>query len=312
MITRIVYTVEKILLVVVLLLSFEVQVLQGADTAIYQGNKKGIVDSFLLLKSEADTLEKQEQFRKALRLWVEARDLTRGVLARPYTESLYRLGTLYRWTDSLELAMENYYLFLDHAATLGMDSLEAKVCSGMASIFTATGNYEKAHEFHLKSIQINESMDNQKGLRRSYYDLGTFFFYFKRNYREALEYFHKAEAIPVGTGEGQSLIVVWLAIGSANEKLGDLESAKKYNFRAYDLTLEKGYKRETGYSLQNIGTTWFKLGKYELALESLQNSIKYFQELNHTRGTIISMNYLGDVYLEMGDHQKQLRFLPKT
>ena len=307
MITRIVYMVVRISLSVIVWFLLAMPTVYGADNPPNEGDHKLVKDSFLVLQDKADTLMKYEQFEEARGVLLDARDLTRGVLAEPYAACLYQLGNIYQWTDSLDLAMENYYLFIEQTGPLQMDSLKAKVYTEMARIFTVTGNYQRAYEFHLKSIPIKESMQDQKGLRRSYYDLGSLFFYYEKNYEEALKFFREVEKIPVeGDAANRLKCVAWIAIGSTYEKLGDLRNAREYSVRAYELAKAEGYNREIGYALQNIGNNWLALEKFELALESLKNSVQYFREIPHVSGMVISLNYLGKVYLKMDDSKRAI------
>ena len=313
MISKIVYMIQRIVLLFCIFLMLAVHLVRGADGILPVPESEQVtMDSFLFLKSRADDLEEQEKFREALDVWQEARELTEGTLPEAFAISLIEIGDLYQWMDSLDLAMESYYNSMELSMPLQLDSLKAKAYTEMARIFTATGNYDRAHELYLKSIVIKESMQDEGGLRRSYYDLGALFFYYQHNYEIALRYFREAENIPVDTNGAQVTCVLWMAIGSTYEKLGDLQSAREYNTRAYELSVEKGFPRETGYALQNIGTTWLALEKYDLALENLRTSMRYFREINHIQGLVISMNYLGKVHLEMGDFKEGIEVFSES
>jgi len=79
--------------------------------------------------------------------------------------------------------------------------------------------------------------------------------------------------------------------------------------RAYDLTMQSGYKRYLGSVLLNTGRTYAAMGNISLANEYYRKSLVVSEEQGYFRGIVASSLLLGDYYTAMGKKDSAFRYI---
>src|SRR5688572_33081310 len=77
---------------------------------------------------------------------------------------------------------------------IGFKKGEAEAFNNLGYWFNQKGNYPKALEYYLKSIQISESINFDAGLRRSFNSISTVYLYLK-DYKTSVSYARKARQL---------------------------------------------------------------------------------------------------------------------
>ena len=128
-----------------------------------------------------------------------------------------------------------------------------------------------------------------------YYDLGMSS-YQARNYSEAIANFHKA--IKINPQEPK----IWNALGIAYMEVKEFEKAENSFKKA--LQLNPNYSE----ARMNLGILYMKQGKYDLALQYLQEAANdEFFEKKH-----IAFYHLAKVYKAIGNKKEYIHFLEKA
>jgi len=204
---------------------------------------------------------------------------------------LDQLGRSLMYSKTVE-AMQFAQDGLSIAQSTGYQRGEARILNRMGTIYRLTGNYAKALDAHLKSIQVAQAINDTDALARTYNNIGVL--YSERNdSRKAIEYFQKTRVLADQLGNTDLSRIALSNIGSDYALLNQLDSALAYTRIAYDLT-RKQKADDIQIELINLGNIYKRMGRYPLALSFYQKSIA-------TSVSIKDDRTLSQTYVEMAE-----------
>lgn len=162
------------------------------------------------------------------------------------------------------------------------------------------GNYEKAIDYHLQSLEIATELADSAQLAYNYSNLGQA--YRRQDYNAlALQYFHKALGVQQALGDKQGVYFTQNSIGATYFAQEDYEEARYYIEQAVSASIEHNDKRSLSF---NYGC----LGEIYLAQNMADSAIYYFQqsrdlkiEANQTDGIAVANHLLGQAYFAKGE-----------
>ena len=147
---------------------------------------------------------------------------------------------------------------------------EALSQSTMGRIYLSIGDYTKALQLYFQSLQINERNKDLYYVVFNYNTIGELYI-IQGDYQQALNYFFKGISIAENNHfDWQSKLL--LNTGKAYNKMGNLDSAKFYILKSYELS--KSFKDDylPGKILYALGEVYFKTGEKAKAMESYRLS----------------------------------------
>lgn len=202
-----------------------------------------------------------------------------------------------------QLSRQYYYNYPDTALVLGQEALALAKATGfikgeamsllrIGTVFSITGNYPKALEFHLETLKKAESIKDEQITQIALTNIGTDY-NLMGNYREGINYMLKALNIAKRIDDKTGILYNYSNLGDAYEKLNILDSARLYTIQAYDLSIQPDQGGLlTGTVLNNLGNIYSKMGQDEIAMANYKLSIPMYLKEDDFDG-------LSEVYLGM-------------
>jgi len=220
----------------------------------YVAAQRTTVDS---LKKEL-LQEKTDSGRVRL-LWTLARDMNK-----------------YNPDSALQLAQEALYL----AQRTGNTEGESRSLGILANTFMKIGNYPRALELNLKKLQLEEQRKVPRSLASVLMNIGIVYA-LQDEYRQALEYYRKADSIIVKDSVKDFRYNINLNIGDTYNRLNVSDSAYLFFNKSLQIATEDAKRENMGISLTGLGHSYLKLGSYELCRQSYTDALAYLQEANN-------------------------------
>jgi CHAT domain-containing protein/Tfp pilus assembly protein PilF len=222
-------------------------------------------------------------------------------------DSLYALGTSIRGNaQDRERAIEIHQQALDLYKEIGDERGEAEVLGGLGLICTFKNDYQTALAYYREALIKREKVDDRLLIGNTVNSMGSIYYGIIRDYRIALPFFDRAEAIRTELGDSLNLGRTILLKASTLDNLGQFEPALEYYKRAFELNQISGDQARVAESLLKAGTVLNNLGKYPEALESLDKALEINKAINKSSGISEALNQTGYVYLKLGDLNKAL------
>ena len=173
---------------------------------------------------------------------------------------------------------------------------EAQALSILAHSLWWAGNYPDAKETYIKALKIAEPLVDTLQIGDIYNGIATV----ERNagnYRDAINYYTKAENLTKNIPDNNVLYALLVDKGKCYEQLGILDSAYTYvqeclamNFRKF-----QGKNVNGGGIHSAMGIIYSKMGKEQLAVEFFRQSFQLSSEVNNIR-------LLARGYCEFAEH----------
>ncbi len=164
------------------------------------------------------------------------------------------------------------------------------------------GDYQCVTESVQNSLRLRLAYDNQASILSCYNMLGISY--------TAQDEFDKAEKCLSDGLEVAINISDTVYMSNFYSSLGSVYINKKQYQKGYEYfqivkMLSKNYSNEELLSLNmNIGTALKYLKRYDEAKEILEKGVRDFEKTNDTRGKIISLNLLAELYIETKEWKK--------
>ncbi|MBK9723240.1 MAG: tetratricopeptide repeat protein [Saprospiraceae bacterium] len=173
---------------------------------------------------------------------------------------------------------------------------EAKALSFLASSLWWAGNYPDAKEAYFKALQIAEPLADTMLIGHIYNGIAMV----NRNagnYREAINYYTKAENLTKNIPDNDVLNALLVDKGKCYEQLGILDSAYTYVQECLAMYFRrfKGKNVFGGGVHSTMGIIYSKMGKEQLAVEFFRQSFQLNSEVSNIR-------LLARGYCEFAEH----------
>lgn len=178
---------------------------------------------------------------------------------------LYRLSNYYLYSkpdSSLLLAQKG----LNISKEIRYPEGEANCLNIKGIVYWITGNYPKALQNFLQSLEIREKLKDKLGMALSYMNIGIIYSE-QKEYGEAITNTQHAKSLSEEIGDTLHFIYSLVNLGDFFEKIDMLDSARQYTQKAYELALKRNDITIKGAALVNLGNIHSKMNQYALAME---------------------------------------------
>lgn len=101
-------------------------------------------------------------------------------------------------------------------------------------------------------------------------------------------------------------------IGAAYDVKGDFDSAMSYYDKSYELAIRLKDKEMEGQAYRMHTFTYFRQGKYLLALQSCMRVLKHFEDLDDISGKMGSLGCIGEIYQILGNTERALYYTKQS
>lgn len=155
---------------------------------------------------------------------------------------------------------------------IGFKKGEAEAYSNIGYWFNQKGNYPKALEHYLKSIQISESINYEAGLKRSFNSISTVYLYLK-DFRTSISYASKARDLSIKLQDLHTLALSASWLSKSYLELHRLDSALKYAQESYEAAVRRKEPLPLYFATARLGEVHAAEANTPLALEYLRLSL---------------------------------------
>ena len=211
------------------------------------------------------------------------------------------LGDLFFSMQIFEKAIEYHKKSLDIAKEMDNSYLEGSHLVLGLSYYKA-GNFEKAIEHLTKRI---EGKTNSKELATAYDGLGLCY-YRLNNFNRAAECHKKALSFAEEDGDKSFKRDICVNLGNAYHDAGSFQEALKFHLKSLEIAKEQGEKTEECCAYRHAGNDFYQLGDFKEAVKHHKKSLSLAKELGERAGEGKALGGLGNAYVGLGDYKKAI------
>ncbi|MBI2259462.1 MAG: tetratricopeptide repeat protein [Flavobacteriia bacterium] len=187
----------------------------------------------------------------------------------------------------------------------------AAALNNIGYLHNLNGNDALAIDFYLKSLKIEEEIDNKIGVAYSLNNIGVIY-KTNGNFEKALFYFKKSLKIRQELNDQLAIANSYNNIGTLYNSKGNNIKALEYFMKSLKINQEKNNKSGIGNNLSNIGFIYRNLGEYQKAYEYYKKSLIIKKEVNDLMGLAISMNYIAEILYFQEKYLEALKYSIKS
>ncbi len=201
---------------------------------------------------------------------------------------------------------------LDLAQKLQDSSLYSLPYAHLAWAYSITGKYDLAEKACLRNIEISTKINDWESLSKAYFTLGNN--YFERNRAPAaLQAYLKVDSIlGIHNPDDLTLVSNNLNIGQLLIQDEKFQNAEGYVVRAQKMAAKSKNKYQIAVVDLIHGTLKVYTEDYDEALQSLEQALSYFQEIQEDYDLGETHHQLGELYFGKEDYDKSVDHLEKS
>jgi signal transduction histidine kinase len=270
--------------------------------------KSGIAGAWL---AQGTALEFKSNYKAAIELFTKAAEIYQQTKEEDqYANVLDHLGKvnyhLYKFDEAISLYKQAEKIYRANKNINGL----TVVTNDLGVAYADKGNPEKAIEYYLESLRIDEQL-NSKHIGITQSNLGKLFFE-THNYPEAINYFNKS--IQANKAEGDYINEGKAELNMANVYITQVDYGKGIELlTAARSSFEKaGFKRGVQACANNIGALNIRRGKYPEAIVSLQQALELAKEAKSNSGVALIEQNIGYAYTLMKKYPEAMDWFSKA
>jgi len=157
-----------------------------------------------------------------------------------YFEILVSIGRTYFINNNYSLSHQYLFKFIKECDSNCEQSLKSDAFALIAANYNILGDINAAHEYRLKSIEIDEILGDTQSIASNYYNLGSLFFY-QDVFEKALDYYRKANEIGRQIKDSKIIYNSTAAMGSVYGKLRKIDLALELNYKSLEIADSLNY-----------------------------------------------------------------------
>ncbi|MEP2774173.1 MAG: tetratricopeptide repeat-containing sensor histidine kinase [Fulvivirga sp.] len=240
------------------------------------------------------------------------------------------LREVYRTTDDNRVKLDIAYVFMyeyeisdpDSAYKLAMHTKSlaesvgdttylASISEYLGVLSSYRGENYRALQFDLDALKYYEEIGDKTGVARSYNNIGESYFELDL-YNEAYDYYNRSLNLSIENGDAKSTAISTYNVGRVLKEMGQLEKAKRFILDAKKLSTDIDDLGGIPYTLNDLGEIYILEGRYDLALETLNEALSKAMELQDALEIYILtpqiLNQIAETHRKKGDYQEALNF----
>ncbi|RJF68935.1 EAL domain-containing protein [Deinococcus cavernae] len=193
------------------------------------------------------------------------------------------------------------------AVSLGLKALEARNLNGLGITFVTTGQPGLGLEYHLRCLQLVQSMQDVLGQAKTLNNLGNLYLDIN-DFETALTY--HLEALELAHQLQHSVLISSASINTAlsYHKLGQYDKALSLNLATLERARDANFKQHEGLILANMARDLLVLGQLDDALNVSQQAVQFSDELGDRENMCDALLTLSQVL--MSQNQPDAALVP--
>jgi serine phosphatase RsbU (regulator of sigma subunit) len=177
--------------------------------------------------------------------------------------------------------------------------------NNLGNVYSTMGDYKQGLHYFFKTLEIAEALNDKLGVSYAYDNIGTIFFH-QNKPDIALVYYKKAVAIQESIGDKVIAGSTYNSIGNIYQNKKQYKEALIYHLR--DLKIKETANDKQGIAIASFGVGYDYLGlkNFEEALTHQLRSLTLCKEIGYKKGIADAAGGLGKLYEEKKDYPKAL------
>ncbi len=262
---------------------------------------------------------------------------------------LNNLGNVYKDWGQYSKAINNYERSLAIATKARDADTQANALMNLGIVYWILGQYPKAVEYGEKSLEVWRKTKDLKGEGQSLNNLGIIYDSWGQ-YPKAVEYYEKSFAVSGKSGAEATQAIALMNLGIVYDRWGQHSKAVEYHEKSLKIRRKVKDLKGEGQVWNNLGIAYNNSGQSSKAVESYEKSLEIARKLraletesrtltnlgllHAQRGEIdgalasleqaqaickqiglptrLAVDYIGNVYLDIGDIQKAEPFVKQA
>jgi tetratricopeptide (TPR) repeat protein len=225
--------------------------------------------------------------------------------------SLTNLGLAYCSLGEYERAINYHEKSLAIQREIKNCQGEAIILENLAIAYCSLGEYQQAIALHQQSLAICGEIKDPHGEATSLRNLGNIYLCLAQ-YEQGIYFHEKSLAISQKIEDPLGEAISLGGLGTAYLSLGKFELAIYYHKESLGISQKIKNRQGEAISLGGLGTAYLSLGKFELAIRLFERSLNLFQEIKDPKGEANSLNSLGLAYCSLGEYKQAMTYYKKS
>ena len=221
------------------------------------------------------------------------------------------LGLIYQTRGELDKAEEFHLKALKINEAIGRQEGMAADYGNLGLIYQTRGELDKAEESHLRALKINEAISNQEGIAADYGNLGQIY-RTRGELNKAKEFHLKALKINEVIGRQEGMANQYGNLGVIYEIKGELGKAEELYLKALKINEAIGRQEGMADAYGNLGEIYRIWGELGKAEEFQLKSLNIDEALGSQSGMSADYVNLGLIYRTQGELDKAEKFYLKA
>lgn len=176
---------------------------------------------------------------------------------------------------------------------------------------TYLGNYDKALDFHFKSLVIREEEGDKKSIRPALNNIGLVFYNLK-DYDRAIEYYLKSIDISKELNDFSGFEGVYINLGLSYGQLGEFDKAIKYYKEGFGICKDNCGDNIVKEGLEGLGLAYLGNHQLEMAKENFLKSLEISRRQNDKRYLAENLYELGKIEIQLKNENLGLTYLKEA
>jgi len=215
-------------------------------------------------------------------------------------DAINRLGHIHTLRGELSESVTCYQQVFD--ADAGKESI-AVALGNLGYIEQIRGNFDRAKEYHMRSLAIEEELNSKEGTAAQLGNLGSIE-QVRGNLDDAKDYLMRSLLLYVEIGHKIGEVNVLSGLGLIEQIQGNLDCAQKYHTQSLNISKTLNYKEGIGSQLTNIGLIEHARGNLDVAEDFHRNALELFTVIGGKEGMAAALGNLGMVEWARENYKK--------
>lgn len=306
---------KEVIINIILLVFFPLQILaSNADSLLSIINKeKDPYKKAVALEKIAEHHRIRSNYKQCLEYLEEMKDICLQHDFKDQLAEYYNIKGITQYNQGLHNeSIKNLHKGLKIFIELEDSASIANMYENLGLPYKESGQYQKAIEMQMKSMQIRESKGWKKRMPSLYLNIASL--YEKLDRLDKMEEYmfkslHMAENLQ--EIDERQLASVYNQMGNLYDNRGDYDSSLFYYNKCLNMVKKMNWKRGVAVVLGNIAGIYQSMGKIDLALEKHYESLQLEIEAKHVYGIIKEYQFIADIYLQQEKYNQALKMALK-
>jgi signal transduction histidine kinase len=185
------------------------------------------------------------------------------------------------------------------------------ILNNIGIAYTYVGNYDRALEYHFRSLQIREEEGDKKSIHNALNNIGLVFYNLK-DYKKAIEFYLRALEMKKASGENFDLEGLYVNLGLCFNQTGDYEKAIDYFNQGFEICGKNCSDNILAVGLSGLGVAYYHIQNWAKAESSFLKSLEISKAQGNGLNQWSALYQLSSVEYSQGRKEKGMSYLKEA